>query len=614
MPGNNNKQKSGISKGRHGNLGMVVEKPKDFKGTLLRLLGYLKPYKIQFILVIFMAILATLFSIVSPRIVGLITNSLVESLKNKIDTSIGFVNFEYILNIIIILSGIYLVSSVFQYIQYRTLAKISQKMVYDLREEVNSKLSRLPLKYFDNNSTGDILSRVINDVDTISKTTEENITQFIASVITLLGIFVMMIAISPMITIVTLITIPLSILLTKNVAKYSQTYFSKQAEQLGMLNGHVEEMYSGHIEVKSFNYEDRSLQLFTEVNEQLFDTSWKAQFISGIIMPMMHLINNIGYIFVSVVGGIYVIGGKISVGEMQAFLQYARRFTQPIIQLAEITNEIQATIASAERVFELLDEEEEKQQEDVVVKLENPRGDVSFENVDFGYNKDELLIKNMNIDVKKGQTVAIVGPTGAGKTTLVNLLMRFYELDGGKITIDGVDIKNMERKDLRSMFGMVLQDTWLFSGSIKDNIAYSKLDASNEEICSAAKSAQLDYFVRTLPDGYDTLINEEASNISEGQKQLLTIARVILADPHILILDEATSSVDTRTEILIQRAMDELMKGRTSFVIAHRLSTIRNADIIIVMDKGNIIEQGSHDELMEKGGFYKELYNSQFAA
>lgn len=608
------KSNAGISGGRHGGkLGQVGEKAKDFKGTLRRLLRYLAPYKVSLTFVTITAILATIFSVVSPVVIGLITDSLVDSVA-KINNGSISINFEYITKILLILGGIYIFSALFQYIQHFMMAGISQKMVYDLRNEVNQKIARLPLSYFDSNTTGDILSRVVNDVDTISRTIEQSITQFLTAIITLIGIFIMMLMISPVITLVTLITIPLSVILTKNVTKHSQSHFIKQANALGDLNGHVEEMYSGHTVIKAFNYEDRSIDKFEKINDDLYESSWKAQFISGIIMPMMHLINNLGYIFVSVVGGVYVIKGNIKVGQMQAFLNYAKRFTQPIIQTAEILNEIQSTVASAERVFELLDEEEEIEYDGLKITLENPSGEVKFKDVDFGYTEDEMIINKMNMDVKPGQMVAIVGPTGAGKTTLVNLLMRFYEINDGTISIDNVDIRDMERHDLRKMFGMVLQDTWLFNGSIKDNIGYSKEDASDEEIVSAAKSAQLDYYVRTLPDGYDTIINEEASNISQGQKQLLTIARVILADPRILILDEATSSVDTRTEILIQKAMDELMEGRTSFVIAHRLSTIRNADMILVMDKGEVIEKGSHDELIAAKGFYYDLYNSQFAA
>lgn len=618
MSEKNNKSRP-VKMGRGGppGSGMMrpAEKAKDFKGSLKRLLGYLKPYKYILIIVFFMSVLSTLFNILSPRVMGLITNKLVEGIKLKLQGVVGStVDFDYITKVLLLLGGLYIFSAFFQYIQHYMMAGIAQKMVYDLRKEVNEKLSRLPLRYFDSNTTGDILSRVINDVDTISNTLQQSITQLISAIVTLVGIFIMMLLISPTITLVTLITIPLSILLTKNIAKHSQGYFIAQANSLGELNGHIEEMYTGHTIVKAYGHEKRAIEKFSIINEKLYDSSWKAQFISGIIMPLMHLINNIGYIFVAVFGGIFVVNGKISVGDVQAFIQYARQFTQPIVQTAEIANVIQSTIASAERVFELLDEEEESLDPVNPVKIENPKGEVIFENVDFGYEKDELLIQGMDIDVKSGETVAIVGPTGAGKTTLVNLLMRFYEIDSGKITIDGVDTREMTREDLRSIFGMVLQDTWLFNGTIMDNIAYGREDATEDEIYRAATLAQADHFIRTLPEGYNTVLNEEASNISQGQKQLLTIARAILADPKILILDEATSSVDTRTEILIQKAMDHLMEGRTSFVIAHRLSTIKNADIILVMNEGKIIEKGTHDELMKDNGFYAELYNSQFAA
>lgn len=602
-------------RGGHGaRLASTGEKAKDFKGTLKRLLQYLRPHGGMLFIVFIMTMLATIFSVVSPRIIGMITNSLVDSLQAAPGLSLIPVDFEYIMKILLVLGGIYLASSLAQYVQQYVMAGVSLKMVYQLRKEVNEKIARLPLKYFDKNTTGDILSRVINDIDTISRTLEQSLTQLISAVITLVGVFLMMLFISPLMTIIALVTIPLSLVFTRFIAKRSQVFFREQAVSLGDLNGHVEEMYSGHVAVKSYNFEDRSIEEFERVNKELYEASWKAQFISGVIMPVMHFINNLGYIFVSVVGGILVINGGINIGDMQAFLQYSKRFTQPIIQTAEIINEMQATIASAERVFEVLDEEEEEPATDTVVTLEHPSGRVQFEDVCFGYDEDQMLIKDMNIEVEPGQMVAIVGPTGAGKTTLVNLLMRFYEIDSGKICIDKVNTRFMDRRDLRSMFGMVLQDTWLFNGTIKENIAYSREGASEEEVCNAARLAQLDHFIRTLPEGYDTVINEEASNISEGQKQLITIARVILANPDILILDEATSNVDTRTEILIQTAMDRLMKGRTSFVIAHRLSTIRNADMILVMEEGNIVEQGTHDELLEAKGLYFELYNSQFAA
>lgn len=617
MSEKNNKRPVRVGRGGPPGSGMMrpVEKAKDFKGSLNRLLGYLKPYRFMLVMVFFMSILSTLFSILSPRVMGLISDKLVEGIKLKVQGTVGStIDFSYIIRILKLLGGLYILSSFFQYIQQFMMAGISQKMVYDLRKEVNEKLSRLPLGYFDSRTTGDILSRIINDVDTISNTLQQSITQLISAIVTLVGTLIMMLLISPTITLVTLITIPLSLLFTKNIAKYSQGHFIAQANSLGELNGHIEEMYTGHTIVKAYGNEKKAIERFNKINEKLYDSSWKAQFISGIIMPLMHFINNIGYIFVAVFGGIFVVNGRISVGDVQAFIQYARQFTQPIVQTAEIANVIQSTIASAERVFELLDEEEEIPDSADAVNIDNPIGEVRFEDVDFGYDKDELIIEDMNIDVKPGETVAIVGPTGAGKTTLVNLLMRFYEIDGGKITVDGIDTRKISRRDLRSIFGMVLQDTWLFNGTIRDNIAYGREDATEEDIYNAANLAQADYFIRTLPDGYDTILNEEASNISQGQKQLLTIARAILADPRILILDEATSSVDTRTEILIQKAMDELMKGRTSFVIAHRLSTIKNADIILVMNQGRIIEKGTHDELMKQGGFYAELYNSQFAA
>lgn len=591
-----------------------VEKAKDFKRSLKRLLGYLKPQRLVIIVVFIFSIISTLFSIVSPRVIGLITNELLAGFKLKLEGITGStIDFTYIGKIIMILIGLYLISGIFQYIQQYMMAGVAQRMVYDLRKEVNEKLSRLPLKYFDSKTTGEILSRVTNDIDTISSTLQQSITQLISSVITLVGIIVMMLLISPTITLVTLVTIPLSILLTKNVAKHSQGFFKAQSKSLGELNGHIEEMYTGHPIVKAYGHENKSIEEFNTINDRLYTASWKAQFISGVIMPVMQLINNIGYVFVAVVGGIFVINGRITIGDMQAFIQYARQFTQPIVQTAEIANSIQSTIASAERVFELLDEQEEIQDAKDAKELTNPEGRVVFENVDFSYKKEEPLIEDMDIKVESGQTVAIVGPTGAGKTTLVNLLMRFYEIDKGKISVDGIDIRDLKRGSLRKTFGMVLQDTWLFNGTIKDNIAYGLEDSTDEEIFRASKSAQADHFIRTLPEGYNTVLNEEASNISQGQKQLLTIARAFLADPTILILDEATSSVDTRTEQLIQKAMGKLMKDRTSFVIAHRLSTIKNADIILVMNHGRIIEKGNHEELMNQNGFYADLYNSQFA-
>lgn len=588
-------------------MSMPVEKPKYFIRTIKRLSGYLLPHRYRLIAVFLAAILSTVFFIVSPKIMGLATTSLFNSFMSG-----SSVDFRYITNIILTLGSLYLLSSLFSYLQQYIMVDVSQQTVYAMREDISHKLSRLPLKYFDSNAHGDILSRVTNDVDNISTTLQQSITQLITASVSLIGILVMMLIISPLLTLVSLVVLPLSFLVTKAIAVRSQVYFAAQQKMLGELNGHVEEMYTGHVLVKAFGREGESINQFKQINNQLYDASWKAHFISGIIMPLMTFINNLGYVIVCVFGGIMVTRGTITIGDMQAFIQYSKHFTHPIAQTASIANILQSTVASAERVFELLDENEESPEQAEKKNLSSPRGDIGFENVSFRYLKETPLIEDMNINVKSGQTVAIVGPTGAGKTTLVNLMMRFYELDSGAITIDGLNVKELSRGDLRSIFGMVLQDTWLFNGTVRDNIAYSRPGATNEEICSAAKAANADHFIRTLPGGYDTVLNEEASNISQGQKQLLTIARAILADPAVLILDEATSNVDSRTELLIQKAMSELMKGRTSFVIAHRLSTIRDADLILVINEGQIIEKGNHQELMVQNGFYSELYNSQF--
>lgn len=583
------------------------EKPKDFKGTLRRLLSYLKPYRMQLLVVLIAAVLSTLFSIVAPRIMGMATDELFNSV-----TGGTAINFRYIVDLLMILGGLYLFSSLFAYFQQYFMSGVAQNTVYEMRKDVKSKLSRLPLRYYDQQSHGEVLSRVTNDVDNISNTLQQSLTQLITSIVTLVGVIIMMLTISPLLTLITILTIPLSLLVTIVVAKRSQKHFAGQQASLGDLNGHVEEMYTGHRVVKAFGREKQSLAQFDELNEKLYESGWKAQYISGTIMPLMSFISNIGYVLICVVGGIMVTRGTVGIGGVQAFIQYARQFSQPITQLANISNIIQSTIASAERVFEIMDEQEEEDQ--ATTTIARPvRGDVTFEHVAFGYKKDELLIEDMNIEVRAGQTVAIVGPTGAGKTTLINLLMRFYELNNGQITIDGQNIRELSRAELHSLFGMVLQDTWLFGGSIRDNIAYGREDATEEEIIRASEAARADHFIRTLPDGYNTVLNEEASNISQGQKQLLTIARAILADPAILILDEATSSVDTRTEVLIQQAMNTLMEGRTNFVIAHRLSTIREADLILVMNHGKVIETGTHIELLEQQGFYADLYNSQFA-
>ncbi len=597
-----------------GPMGRPAEKAKDFKGSFKRLLGYLKPRRFRLLVVLLFAVLSTVFSIASPKIMGKATTKLFEGLMMKLKhVPEATVDFNYILNILFILAGLYIISAIFMYIQQYIMAGVAQQTVYDMRRDVNLKLSRLPLKFFDSRTHGDILSRVSNDIDNIATTLQQSLTQLITAVVTLLGILIMMLTISPWLTLIFLAVLPLSALVTKAVASRSQKFFAGQQKVLGELNGHIEEMYTGHQIIKAFGREEESIARFKQINEELYEVGWKAQFMSGIIVPLLSLINNIGYVLVSVVGGIFVINRTITIGDVQAFIQYSRQFTQPIVQTANIVNIIQSTIASAERVFEILDETEEVADSDDAQLIAFPRGNVNLQNVKFRYQENVPLIEDLSIEVKAGQTVAVVGPTGAGKTTLVNLLMRFYEIDGGKITVDGVDIRDIKRTALRSIFGMVLQDTWLFNGSIRDNIAYGREGASEAEIIRAAKTAHADHFIRTLPEGYNTILNEEASNISQGQKQLLTIARAILADPAILILDEATSSVDSRTEVYIQKAMIALMKKRTSFVIAHRLSTIRDADLILVMDNGSVIEKGTHNELLAQGGFYADLYKSQFS-
>jgi ATP-binding cassette subfamily B protein len=603
----------GRGPGSHRSMGMPVEKAKDFRGTLRRLLDYLKPHRMKLIITFLAAVVGTAFGIISPKVMGQATTKIFEGFLLKMkNVPNATIDFNYILNIIFILIGLYVISSVFKYIQQYIMVGIAQKTVYDMRKDINSKLSRLPLKYFDGKTHGEILSRVTNDIDTISNTLQQSITQLITAIVTLVGIVVMMLTINSLLTLIVFVTLPLSFLVTKIIAKQSQKFFARQQKLLGQLNGHVEEMYTGHKIVKVFNYEKQSIDKFNKVNNKLYDAGWKAQFISGIIMPLMMAIGNLGYVFIAILGGIFVAKGTISLGNVQAFIQYSRGFTKPIVQTASIANIIQSTIAAAERVFEVLDESEQIPDKKEKTHLGKSEGNIRFEHIKFGYNTEEILIKDMNIEIKKGQTIAIVGPTGAGKTTLVNLLMRFYEINAGKITFNGIDIRDMKRCELRNIFGMVLQDTWLFKGSIKENIAYGRESATEKEIILAAKMAYADHFVRTLPNGYDTIINEEANNLSQGQKQLLTIARAILANPTILILDEATSSVDTRTEIHIQKAMLALMEGKTSFVIAHRLSTIRDADLILVMNEGSIIEKGSHKELLKQNGFYADLYNSQF--
>lgn len=596
--------------GPHG-MGMPVERAKDPRGTLRRLVAYFRPYSGRILVVLLATMASTVFSILSPKIMGNATTVLFHGFMRRLH-GVGGVDFAKVIHLLVVLGLLYLFSSLFNYVQQYVMAGVAQSAVYDLRRKVYLKLNRLPVAYFDTHPHGEVLSRFVNDFDNISSTLQQSLTQFIQAVVTFLGVAVMMLTISPLMTLVVALTLPLSFIVTRMIAKRSQVYFLNRQRTLGELNGHVEEMYTGHVVVKAYGFEAKSIAKFKEINDRLYEHSWKAQFITGVIFPLMNFIGNIGYVLVSVIGGVLVARGRLPIGDILAFIQYSRQFSQPIAQLSSISNVIQSTLASAERVFEVLDEEEESEEPADAPELADPKGDVRFNHVRFSYDPDTPLIEDMVIEVRAGQTVAVVGPTGAGKTTLVNLLMRFYEIGGGRITIDGVDITRMRRDLLRRLFGMVLQDTWLFHGTIRENIAYGRSDATPEEVVDAARMAQADHFVRTLPDGYETVLNEEASNLSQGQKQLLTIARAILADPPILILDEATSSVDTRTEVLIQRAMDLLMEGRTSFVIAHRLSTIKNADLILVMNHGRVIEQGTHEELLARRGFYADLYHSQF--
>ncbi|MEC1476167.1 ABC transporter ATP-binding protein [Bacillus haynesii] len=594
----------------HGSIpkGMHNTKPKEFKKTLLRLARYLKPRTFQLVLVVFAAILATLFNVISPKLLGDATSSLFASFTEGTG-----VQFDFLGRITMILAGLYLLSAFFTFLQHYLMAGVAQKTIYEMRQEVNEKLTRLPLKYYDKHSHGDTLSRAVNDIDNINTSLQQALTQMITSVITIVGIIVMMLLISPVLTLVVFITVPLSMLAVRFIASFSQKHFGAQQKELGDINGHVEEMFTGHQEVKAFGHEEKAIQQFDEVNERLYQSGWKAQFISGLMMPMMTFIGNLGYVFVSITGGIFVLNGTLLIGGVQAFIQYTQQFSQPLVQAAGIANTIQSAIASAERVFSLLDEKEETEETPASIDTGILKGDVSFERVAFGYDENVPVIRDLSLHAKKGQTIAIVGPTGAGKTTIINLLMRFYELNKGSIKVGGTDISELSREQARSMFAMVLQDTWLFNGTIRENIAYGREGATDEDIIRAAKAAYADDFIRTLPDGYDTVLGEDAQNISQGQRQLLTIARAILADPKILILDEATSSVDTRTEMNIQKAMNKLMADRTSFVIAHRLSTIKDADLILVMKNGDIIEKGSHEELLRENGFYADLYNSQFS-
>lgn len=593
-------------------IGMPAEKAKDFKGTFGKLLKYLGKYKISIAIVMVFAILSTVFSIVGPKVLGEATTILFEGVMNIISENGLGIDFAGIRNILFILLALYIASAVFSYVQGWIMTKVTMNVTYKLRKDISHKINKLPLSYFDKKTQGEVLSYITNDVDTVSQTLNQGITQIITSVTTLVGILIMMLSISWQMTIIAVLVLPVTIGLVAGVVKKSQKYFVKQQEYLGNVNGHIEEMYTNHTIVRAFNGQKQATDKFDEYNQNLYEAGWKSQFLSGLMPPIMNFVGNLGYVIVSIMGGYYASTGAITVGNIQSFIQYMRSFTQPISQMANISNILQSTMAAAERVFELLDEKEEVPETDTPAKVEKVVGNVEFKNVHFGYNKDKIVINNFSAKVKEGQKIAIVGPTGAGKTTIVKLLMRYYDVTGGAILLDGIDIRNYTRNDLRSQFGMVLQDTWSFNETIMENIRYGRLNATDEEVIKAAKEAQVDHFVRTLPEGYKTILNEESSNISQGQKQLLTIARAFLADPKILILDEATSSVDTRTEIHIQQAMESLMQGRTSFVIAHRLSTIRDADLILVMNKGDIVEQGTHEELLQKGGFYEKLYNSQF--
>ncbi|MFQ6982097.1 MAG: ABC transporter ATP-binding protein [Clostridioides difficile] len=588
------------------------QKANDFKGTMRKLIAYLSKFKISIILVIVFAIGSASFSIVGPKILGKATTKIFEGLVSKVSGGNVGIDFNAIGKILTFLLFLYLISALFSFIQGFIMSGISQKVSYNLRKEISAKLDRLPMKYFDTKTHGEILSRITNDIDTLNQSLNQSMTQLITSVTTMIGVLIMMLSISGIMTLVAVLILPISMFVISRIIKKSQKYFRYQQEYLGNVNGQVEETYSGQTIVKAFNREDEVIEEFDKLNDSLYNSAWKSQFLSGIMQPLMMFIGNLGYVMVSILGGWLAIKKTIEVGDIQSFIQYVRNFTQPMTQIAQVANLLQSTAAASERVFEFLEEEEEVQIVENAVSIDGLEGKIDFENVNFGYNPNKTIINDFSVNVKPGQKVAIVGPTGAGKTTIVKLLMRFYDVNSGSILIDGHNIKDFNRSELREMFGMVLQDTWLFSGSIMENIRYGKLNATDEEVIEAAKSAHVHRFIKTLPDGYKMKLNEEASNVSQGQKQLLTIARAILADPKILILDEATSSVDTRTEVLIQKAMDNLMEGRTSFVIAHRLSTIRDADMILVMNEGDIVEQGNHEELLKKGGFYANLYNSQF--
>ena len=587
------------------------EKAKDFKGAMKRLLKYMERYKFRFVLMFLFAIAGTIFNIVGPKILGKATTELFNGLVAKVNGT-GSIDFEKIGYILLWTLGLYLASACFSFIQGYVMTGISNDVTYNLRKDISKKFSRLPMNYYESRTNGEILSRVTNDVDTLQMSLNQSMTQLITSVTTLIGVFIMMLSINVWMTLAALLILPVSMLIINKVMKHSQKYFQAQQDYLGRVNGQIEENFGGHDVVRVFNKEQDVLTEFERDNGKLYESAWKSQFFSGMMMPIMQFVGNLGYVMVALLGGIFVIKGRIEVGDIQSFFQYIRNFTQPIQQIAQVTNLLQSSAAASERVFEFLEEPEEELQPENPDSIEGLEGNVQFEHVKFGYNPDKIIVNDFSADVHDGQKIAIVGPTGAGKTTMVKLLMRFYDVNGGSIKVDGHDVRNFNRSNLREMFGMVLQDTWLFSGTIMENIRYGRLDATDEEVIAAAKAAHIHNFIMQQPGGYQMVLDEETSNVSQGQKQLLTIARAILADNKILILDEATSSVDTRTEMQIQKAMDNLMKGRTSFVIAHRLSTIRDADLILVMKDGDIIEQGNHEELLARKGFYADLYNSQF--
>ena len=603
---------------RHGTFGgrgaamMPGDKAVDFSGTMKQLIAYLGPHRFVIVIVMILAIASTVFSIFGPKILGNATTELFNGVIGQISGTGTGINFDAIGRILLTALGLYILSGIFSYLQGWIMAGVSVDITYNLRKNIAEKINRMPLKYFDGTNHGEILSRITNDVDTVNQTLSQSLSQIITSITTVLGILIMMLTISWQMTLIALLIIPLSLVIVRYIVKRSQKYFRQQQDYLGNVNGHIEEMFSGHVEVKAFNAEEKSISAFNGLNNLLYDSAWKSQFLSGIMMPMMNFVGNLGYVGVVVVGGYLAIQRVISVGDIQAFIQYVRQFTQPITQLANISNVLQQTAAAAERVFEFLGEEDQIPEAENPTILDHVDGTVEFKDVQFGYNPEKVIIKNFSTKVEPGMRVAIVGPTGAGKTTLVKLLMRFYDVNKGAILIDGNDIRNLKREQLRCMFGMVLQDTWLFNGTIMDNLRYGSESASDEQVYEASKAAHADYFIRALPGGYNMVLNEETSNISAGQKQLLTIARAFMIDPAMLILDEATSSVDTHTELLIQKAMRNLMKGRTSFIIAHRLSTIRDADLILVINDGDIVEQGTHEDLLKQNGFYADLYNSQF--